>query len=232
MPKTFHVITRTEGDYEYRETEVLYAFDNLEEANYTFHNLQEEHNRGVYYELHTVDDDHPFPKLTEEEMRRTHLAKKAHERAKCEMERQRIYAEKLEKLKMKIQKAKDAEQARLDKIEQKKRDREEECQMYKNQIDEFLEWLEEARLFISTYEPNESHQKELCLTPNRFEIEATYRLESLKEVIQQYLLDNPDERVMDLLIKSVPELLNIESTNDSQTTLYVPKRLRDLMERL
>ena len=92
--KTFHVITKYISQYNdssesdnssnyydrYDSSGPLYAFESLEEAQYVLHLLQEEDPTETY-ELHTLNNDHPFPKLSEEEMLEKRLTRDIHERA-------------------------------------------------------------------------------------------------------------------------------------------------------
>lgn len=210
MPKTFYVITETEWDYSRTQFNVLYAFDEWEEADKVLTLLRKEDETNRYdYELHTVNNDHPFPKSLEEETRKFD--------AKINTK------EVIKKLKEK--------QADAEKAEKQRQETENECIEFKEKIDEFLDWLKCAKHSISIYNPDQIEMPDtLVMTPQDYYDEATIRLSSLKPIIQKYLLSNSNEQVKELLNKPVYKLLNLPLTEKTETNpIYVPKRLRQLI---
>ena len=223
MSKTFHVITE-KGYYE-EDKHVLYAFESQEEALYVLHKLEEEDTGHYCYELSIVNDNHPYEKLSKEEM--LSLRREARE----EIEKQNEYVKLSQNRMMKIQQEIDMKKAQEEKIEKKKKERKAECQECKRKIDEFLEWLQNARNFIATYEKEEEDDENILrMSPKNYEYEANYKLSLLKNDIQQYLLDHEDKQVLELINKPVFELLNLPSSITSSQSMYFPKRLRQLMK--
>lgn len=270
MSKTFYVITE-EYDEErcINEKNVLYAFETQEEALYVLHLLEEEsannYRNNYSYDLSIVNNNHPYEKLSQEEMLSQRRERDAHKRAKDEMAKQEEYVKLSQNRIMKIQNEKiqnDINKRKAEEKRQEKRqEREQECQGYKEKIYEFLDWLQNARNYIATYKPkseveeqeeedvnedkeeyeyNSQHSSDhyeegdnkWVITPIEYEYEVKYKLSLIKNEIQEYLLDNQDERVMELVNKPVYELLNLPSplTCYQTPSIYIPKRLRQVME--
>lgn len=258
MSKTFYVITEEYYEERYiNEKNVLYAFETQEEALYVLHLLEEESANGYSYDLSIVNNNHPYEKLSEEEMLRMRRERDAHKRAKAEMEKQKEYVKLSQNRIMKIQNEKIQNDINKRKAEEKKQEREQECQGYKEKIDKFMDWLQNARNYIATYEPKEEQEQEqedkeeyeynsqyssdhyeedednkYVMTPTDYEYEVKYKLSLIKNEIQEYLLDYQDERVMELVNKPVYELLNLPAplTCYQTPSIYIPKRLRQVME--
>ena len=259
MSKTFYVIT--EEYYEDRDItdkNVLYAFETQEEALYVLHLLEEEAANGYTYDLSIVNNNHPYDKLSQEEMLSLRRERDAHKRAKAEIENQNEYVKLSQNQMKKIQYEIDKKKAEEEKQNKKREEREAECQEYKEKIDKFMDWLKNARNNIASYEPRieeeeeeedkeeyeynsqyssdhyeEDHDKYvLHMTPKEYEYEVKYRLSLIKNEIQQYLLDHQDEQVMELVNKPVYELLNLPApqTGSQTHSVYIPKRLRQVME--
>lgn len=230
MSKTFHVITEEEGYYEGNDKHVLYAFESLEEALYVLHKLEEEDTGHFYrYELSIVNDNHPYDKLSKEEMLSLRRERDAHKRAREEIEKQNEYVKLSQNRMMKIKQEIDMKKAQEEKIEKFFQERKAECQECKRKIDEFMEWLQNARNFIATYEEEEEDDENILrMSPKDYEYEANYKLSLLKNDIQQYLLDHEDKQVLELVNKPVCELLNLPSSTTNSQNMYFPKRLRQL----
>jgi len=239
--KEFYVITEEYyDDIDVNDKNVLYAFECWEEANYVLHLLIEEDTGNFYkYELSCVNNNHPYEKISEEEMKRLRRERDAHKRAKDEMEKQKEYVKESHNRFMKKQYEIGVKKAQEEKIEKKKQEREAECQEYKEKIDDFLNWLQHARNAIAEYNPNKEYEEDdeeddevtLYMTPKDYENEANYKLSQIKNDIQQYLLDHQDEQILELVNKPVFELLNLPPPTDSQNnTMYIPKRLRQMLE--
>ena len=212
--KTFYVITEeTYPDSYHPETNVLYVFDDLEEADKVLTLLDMENMDGNTYVLHTVDNDHPFPGTLEEETLKFNTKQNAKE---------------LEKRERQQQKERDIQK-------NKQEERDEQCRVYKLEIDAFAEWLYQPRHFISVKDVmqekvHEEESKEVFLQEH-FLMEASEKRLSLKPAFQSYLLDHPDEKVLELLEKPLEELLHLSKPDKGRTTqnMYIPKRLRELM---
>ena len=228
--KTFHVITKYISQYNdssesdnssnyydrYDSSGPLYAFESLEEAQYVLHLLQEEDPTETY-ELHTLNNDHPFPKLSEEEMLEKRLTRdiheRAHKRAQEEMKKQKEYDQNRQNRLLEIQKKIDKKQAEEEAILQKIHAQKIEIQQSKLEIDEFLDWIQDARNNITHYDPiQEELSEDLLMTPTCYVIEATHKMSLLKDKILQYLMFRHDQQMMELLDKSVCELLNVPPT--------------------
>lgn len=90
------------------------------------------------------------------------------------------------------------------------------------------------------YEYNSQHSSDhyeegdnkWVMTPTEYEYEVKYKLSLIKNEIQEYLLDHQDERVMELVNKPAFELLNLPAplTCYQKPSIYIPKRLRQVME--
>lgn len=264
MTKTFYVITEEIFDgYYVNERQVLYAFETHEEALYVLYLLQEEDTNSYSYDLSIVNNNHPYEKLSEEKLLSLRRERDAHKRAKEEMEKQSDYVKLSQNRMKKIQYEIDKKKIEEEKMEKKRQEREAECKEYKRKIDEFLEWLQNARHNVAIYEPNKEDDfliettddgkdeeddeqnsqystKEynedddkyvLKMSPKEYEYEVKYRLSLIKNEIQQYLLDYQDEQVMELVNKPAFELLNLPPPiNFQPNSIYVPKRLRQVME--
>ena len=235
--KTFYVITEESTDYDYNDKHVLYAFETEEEALYVLHLLEEEDTGHMYsYELSIVNNNHPYEKLSQEEYRRIKRERDAHKRAREEMEKQKEYVKLSQNKIMKIQYEIDKKIYENEKIEKKKREREAECQEYKQKIDDFLEWLNIARNEIAIYDPNKEYdyedEEQLHMTPTDYIHSAESGLSLIKNDIQQYLLDHQDEQILELVNKPVYKLLNLPppTTGSQPPSIYFPKRIRQLME--
>ena len=150
------------------------------------------------------------------------------------MEKQKEYVKLSQNKIMKIQYEIDKKIYENEKIEKKKREREAECQEYKQKIDVFLEWLNIARNEIAIYDPNKEDDYEdvkMSMTPTDYMYSAESELTLIKNDIQQYLLDHQDEQILELVNKPIYELLILPPpTTGSLPSIYFPKRLRQLME--
>lgn len=249
-PKTFYVITEEYNyeDMDIYEKNVLYTFETHEEALYVLHLLEED--RGINYggnmytyDLSIVNNNHPYEKLSEEEMFSLRREIDAHKTAKDEMKKQYEYCKLSQNQMMKIQNEINKKKAEEEKQNKKKQEREAECQGYKEKIDEFMDWLQKTRIFIATNEPKQDDIDDdgeddddddtfLYITPSGYEYEAKHRLSLIKNDIQQYLLDHQDEDILELVNKPIFELLNLPPplTGSQNPSIYVPKRLRQIME--
>lgn len=231
--KTFYVITEEYyEDMDIHDKNVLYAFETQEEALYVLHLLKEEDTGHFYrYDLSIVNNKHPYEKLSEEEMLSLRRERDAHKRAKEEIEKQKEEVKLLLKRFMKSQYEIDKKKAEEEHIEKKKQETEAECQECKEKIDDFMEWLKQARKEIAIYDPNKEDDEQLHMTLTDYQHSAENNLSLIKKDIQQYLLVYQDEQIMELVNKPICELLNLPPTAGSQNpSLYVPKRLRQLME--
>ena len=263
-PKTFYVITEEYNyeDMDIYEKNVLYTFETHEEALYVLHLLEED--RGINYggnmytyDLSIVNNNHPYEKLSEEEMFSLRRERYAHKRAKEEILTSHSSSPEFNRITtppsgaplfsknqmMKIQNEINKKKAEEEKQNKKKQEREAECQEYKEKIDEFMDWLQKTRNFIAANEPKQDDIDDdgeddidddapLYLIPSGYEYEANQRLSLIKNDIQQYLLDHQDEDILELVNKPIFELLNLppHMRGSQNPSIYVPKKLRQIME--